>query len=264
MRHCYQAIKELAKTNKKKVNWATRIRDALVELYGEEEGLRRWDNDDKKDLTCADIKMKIKERCTVANDIDISESGSLGFMRRCEIEYGLSPILTVNIRTYRCNLVRLLTSTHCLAAEAGKYIKIPNRLKTVKLPREQRTCPCEPGIIGDEEHFLFECTSLSDIRGKLIADLHDRSCSWDMDTLRWILKPVVKRRKKCVSVEEAEELSRKRFILERIGKYVTQGLKRIEKARGVLSDDMLEHLRSNYVDDESVCTGSQGLDPPIY
>ena len=65
--------------------------------------------------------------------------------------------LPVQLRRPLC---KLRTSNHKLAVERGRY---PN------LPRHERTCEfCDQESLGDEFHFLLECSKLKTLRQKYI------------------------------------------------------------------------------------------------
>ncbi len=73
----------------------------------------------------------------------------------------------------RRNLTRLRISAHPLEIERGRYTKIktktPNgRIIKSKTPPEARFCPFCPKKVGDEPHFILECTPLENERLSLL------------------------------------------------------------------------------------------------
>lgn len=74
--------------------------------------------------------------------------------------FGFESYLDILPLCYRIALTKIRTANHKLPVEKGRYIN---------LHREQRTCIlCHSDRIGDEFHFLLECTSLSELRAKYI------------------------------------------------------------------------------------------------
>ena len=70
----------------------------------------------------------------------------------------------VNVRSHRIALIRLICSSHRLEIETGRW-------KRPITPRENRKCPiC--GKLGDEYHFLFECTVHTTERNKFIPKFY--------------------------------------------------------------------------------------------
>ena len=75
----------------------------------------------------------------------------------------LSPYLElVQVKTQRAALCRLLTSSHTLRIESGRWDRNPT------IPRERRFCFNCTNKIEDEFHFVFECPLYSQLRSQLI------------------------------------------------------------------------------------------------
>ena len=61
---------------------------------------------------------------------------------------------------YYYPLIKFRLSNHSLPIEAGRHRNIPY---------EERICThCNEHCIGDEFHYLFECTALNDLRSKFV------------------------------------------------------------------------------------------------
>ena len=74
--------------------------------------------------------------------------------------FGFEKYLDILPLCYSIAMTKIRTSNHKLPIEKGRYTNIH---------RENRTCTlCNTNNVGDEYHFLLECTSLSLIREKYI------------------------------------------------------------------------------------------------
>ena len=75
----------------------------------------------------------------------------------------LSPYLElIPVKSHRESLCRLLTSSHTLHIESGRWNRNPT------IPRERRFCFNCTNKIEDEFHFVFECPLYSQLRSQLI------------------------------------------------------------------------------------------------
>ena len=71
-------------------------------------------------------------------------------------EFGFEKYLDALPVTYQINLTKFRTSNHKLPIEKGRYSN---------LPRNERHCTlCNSDQVGDEYHFLLECTELNELR----------------------------------------------------------------------------------------------------
>ena len=60
----------------------------------------------------------------------------------------------------------------------GTYKLPANNLKNNNIPRNERICTiCDEGVLGDEIHFLYECTKLVDLRNKYIPSCNRASAN---------------------------------------------------------------------------------------
>ena len=67
----------------------------------------------------------------------------------------------VHIKSHRHALSRLITSSHPLRIESGRW-------EQPVIPRERRHCYFCPNVVEDEYHFVFECSIYNDLRTQLI------------------------------------------------------------------------------------------------
>ena len=91
----------------------------------------------------------------------LRESTRACFYRTFKDEICFSHYLDdVRIKSHRIALTRLLTSSHRLGIETGRW-------QRPLVPREDRKYPtCSK--LDDEYHFLLECTALKQLRSRLI------------------------------------------------------------------------------------------------
>ena len=91
----------------------------------------------------------------------ILESPRARFYRAVKSDFNFQKQLdTITIKSHRIAYVRLLTSSHHLRIETGRWERPP-------LLQELRFCDqCHK--IEDEYHFLLECTKFTDLRKELI------------------------------------------------------------------------------------------------
>ena len=79
-------------------------------------------------------------------------------------EFIIEPYLYINIPKYRHALSKLRLSSHHLEIETGRHSR-------PIVPSEQRYCITCKDTVGDEIHFLTECTKHRDLRNKLYDDV---------------------------------------------------------------------------------------------
>lgn len=61
---------------------------------------------------------------------------------------------------YRKYICKLRTTNHKLAVERGRYVNIPRHLRFCEM--------CGEDVMGDEFHFLLQCSRLSDVRKQFL------------------------------------------------------------------------------------------------
>ena len=75
-------------------------------------------------------------------------------------EWGCEKYLLELPTCYRIPMCKFRTCNHKLSIEKGRYTNVP---------RAQRMCNmCDAAQLGDEFHFLFQCTKLTNIRAQYI------------------------------------------------------------------------------------------------
>ena len=91
----------------------------------------------------------------------INDSSRASFFRVINVNHNYNEILdTVNIRTHRTALCRLITSSHSLGIETGRWAR-------PIIPRENRLCQtCDK--LDNEYHLLLECSLFNELRKKFI------------------------------------------------------------------------------------------------
>ena len=67
----------------------------------------------------------------------------------------------IPVKSHRIALTRLITSSHHLKIETGRWARPVT-------PQSERICPFCPGKQEDEFHLLLECSSYQDIRQRYI------------------------------------------------------------------------------------------------
>ena len=92
----------------------------------------------------------------------MSESSRADFYRCYKREFQVSPYLSiVTKKSHRVALTRLLTSSHRLRVESGRWER------PTPQPRHQRLCRyCQK--LDDEYHFVIECNLVKSLRKNLI------------------------------------------------------------------------------------------------
>jgi hypothetical protein len=79
-------------------------------------------------------------------------------------ELKIEPYLYINIPKYRHALSKLRLSSHHLEIETGRHAR-------PIIPSQQRYCKTCKNIVGDEIHFLTECSKYNELRTKLYDDI---------------------------------------------------------------------------------------------
>ncbi|KAK0436163.1 hypothetical protein EV421DRAFT_2022243 [Armillaria borealis] len=82
--------------------------------------------------------------------------------------------LLTRIRDHRIALTRLLTASHGLGVERGRWVKIQN--SSIHVPRAFRLCRLCRDDVEDEMHVLFVCTDgeLDELRVAFLAEVWNR------------------------------------------------------------------------------------------
>ena len=109
------------------------------------------------------FKIRIKDINSQEWNARLGNSSRASFYSVYKSTIELSPYLElVKVKNHRESLCRLLTSSHTLHIESGRW----NRNPTV--PRERRFCFNCISKIEDEFHFVFECPLYDQLRTQLI------------------------------------------------------------------------------------------------
>ena len=112
------------------------------------------------------IDKLLEDDNTIDSDINerkrnVLQSDGSKFKTYCVLNPNLSvhPVYAaVNIPEYkRDSFTRLMTSSHKLRIETGRW---------ARLPREERTCPCDGISVQDEKHVIESCELFNDLRDR--------------------------------------------------------------------------------------------------
>ena len=96
----------------------------------------------------------------------LNNSSRARFYRAVKPDFGQGKYLEiVNVPSHRKALTKLLTSSHRLRCETGRW-------ERPVLPYENRICLVCLDKIGDEFHFLLECPRHQSLRSRLIGRYH--------------------------------------------------------------------------------------------
>ena len=94
--------------------------------------------------------------------------GKLGLYFTVKKNYGLEPYLMSNIKVeWKRAIAKLRLSSHPFPVETQRKLNIPRTMRTCTL--------CRNGKVGDEYHYLFECTACDILR--IRTELCDRLVS---------------------------------------------------------------------------------------
>ena len=157
---CYQlGLKNLNERNSK--GWTKSIRDLLL-YYGFGEV---WYNQGVGDINTfmKIFKMRLKDINLQEWRLRLESSTRASFYQEYKTSFQYSPYLSfIKVKGHRIALCRLLTSSHSLHVESGRWRRNP------VLPRERRFCYNCPGKVEDEFHFILECPAYNMLRRQLI------------------------------------------------------------------------------------------------
>ena len=104
------------------------------------------------------FKQRLKDQFIQTWNENVYESSKGINYRIFKTKFGYELYLNVLPYDLACVLCKFRTCNHRLPIEAGRF---------VNLPRNERTCTCS-NKLGDEFHFLFECTHVKDLRSKYL------------------------------------------------------------------------------------------------
>ena len=94
--------------------------------------------------------------------MNLGESSRARFYRAVRQTHLYQPYLNIiPVKSHRIALTRLITSSHHLKIETGRWAR-------PIIPQSERICPFCPGKQEDEFHLLLECSSYRDIRQRFI------------------------------------------------------------------------------------------------
>jgi hypothetical protein len=124
--------------------------------------------DDGTDCTIPDCSKELVNSLQSMFEESVSNPNSK-LRLYCKLKHSIStaPYLTsISNTKFRKAITQLRISYHPLNIEVGRYTHIPV---------DNRTCPCCPGAIEDEAHFLIHCPQYRQYRIALCTDLqiHD-------------------------------------------------------------------------------------------
>ena len=93
-------------------------------------------------------------------------TGKLGILANCKREFSMSYyLLSSNLyKVYQRAITKIRLSAHKLPIEVERYNKTP---------RERRVCPLGCEVVGDEQHFVFECEhpAMSQARNLILSKI---------------------------------------------------------------------------------------------
>ena len=157
---CYQlGLKNL--TEKGSAGWVKSVKELLLNCGFADV----WYNQGVGDigLFIGMFKTRIKDMNSQEWHARLENSSRASFYSVYKSSIELSPYLElIQVKSHRESLCRLVTSSHTLHIESGRW----NRNPTV--PRDRRFCFHCPNKIEDEFHFVFECPLYNQLRSQLI------------------------------------------------------------------------------------------------
>ena len=161
---CYQlGLQNLNERNT--TGWTKSVRDLLVS-YGFGDA---WYNQSVGDI---DIfiklfKLRLKDIYMQEWHMRLENSTRASFYQVYKASFEYSNYLDcIYVKGHRIALTRLLTSSHALHVESGRWRRNP------VLARERRFCFNCPGKVEDEYHFIFECPIYSLLRRQLVPQYY--------------------------------------------------------------------------------------------
>jgi hypothetical protein len=141
--------------NNGKTNWASKLRDILIDL-----GLNNyWISQDPSSISLDIIKQRLSDQCIQAWRAKITASPKLELYCKFKNMYTFEKYLC--LEKYQVSILyRFRSSGLQLGVETGRYENIP---------REQRICKlCNMKVIENEYHFLLICPKYSILRKKYL------------------------------------------------------------------------------------------------
>jgi hypothetical protein len=162
---CYQlSLNESSGTGN---SWTKSVKDVLY-MYGYGDV---WLNQGvgDVDIFIESFKLRIKDTFTQNWHSRLEESPRAIFYRLYKIDFSPSLYLDhIYNKSYRIALSRLITSSHNLRVETGRWQHNP------PLPRERRLCFFCRNKLEDEYHFVMECPLYNELRKQLIPGYYIR------------------------------------------------------------------------------------------
>ena len=141
--------------------WARSVRDLLLSIgLGE-----AWYNQGVGDCNAFKNIFRVRIMDIAKQDWSsrLNNSSRARFYRAVKPDFGQSKYLEiVNVPSHRRALTKLLTSSHRLRCETGRW-------ERPVVPYENRMCLVCLDKIGDEFHFLLECPRHQSLRCRLIS-----------------------------------------------------------------------------------------------
>ena len=102
------------------------------------------------------VKLNLQDQYRQTWALAVQESSKCILYKQFKVEFGLEIYLIQLPAVFRKYICKLRTCNHRLPIERGRY---------VNTPRHQRLCTlCEGNYMGDEYHFLLQCSKFKDIR----------------------------------------------------------------------------------------------------
>ena len=144
--------------------WARSVRDLLLSIgLGE-----AWYNQGVGDCNAFINIFRVRIMDIAKQDWSsrLNNSSRARFYRAVKPDFGQSKYLEiVNVPSHRRALAKLLTSSHRLRCETGRW-------ERPVVPYENRMCLVCLDKIGDEFHFLLECPRHQSLRSRLISQYY--------------------------------------------------------------------------------------------
>ena len=143
-----------------KTSWASSVKSLLLSIgFGDV-----WYNQGLGDIAAFVnlLKQRLFDMYRQNVMMNLGESSRARFYRAVRQTHLYQPYLNIiPVKSHRIALTRLITSSHHLKIETGRWAR-------PIIPQSERICPFCPGKQEDEFHLLLECSSYRDIRQRFI------------------------------------------------------------------------------------------------